>query len=281
MDNELLVKSIRGLCKKNGISVSQLESELKFGAGLISRWSKNSPSIDKIVAIADYFEISIDETIGRVINVKSKTTEDFIDKLYNMTTANCIKWEDETNKVPEMQEYDNSSIEDDGYEYFELYTVKYNDGIIYLYAQYDKEKGIINDINIQLYIQANKQAELVLQECDEAKSYDLWYYIQAQFNGELDEIQAEKFKSDFINGTVKNSINIYSDEQLKQITKNMIEMEPQLPKLFEAITNPEFKALIDALKSPKLQQGLELAQRLSVYYSLIDHDTEHNIKKTP
>ena len=64
MDNEQLVKSIRQLCKNRNIAISQLENDLNFGAGLISRWSKNSPSIDKIVDIANYFHVSIDEVVG-------------------------------------------------------------------------------------------------------------------------------------------------------------------------------------------------------------------------
>lgn len=281
MDNELMVKSIRTLCKKNNISVSQLENDLNFGAGLVSRWTKSSPSLDKIVDIANYFKVSLDEVVGRDINIKSKTTENFIDKLYSMTTDSRITWKNEADNVFAMIESEDSSIEDDGYNYFELYSTKYNEGTIYLYAQYDKEKGVINDIEIQLYIQPNKKADLVLQDCDEAKSYDLWYYVQAKFNGELDEIQAEEFKNNFVNDKLKNPIDNYSDEQLTKITKNMIKAEPQLPKLFEAINDPEFLKLLDVLKSPKLQQGLELAQKLSPYYSAIAHNLENITKKTP
>ena len=64
MDNELLVKSIREICKSNNITPSQLEAELGFGAGLISRWTKSSPSLDKIVDIADYFNVPLTSCCG-------------------------------------------------------------------------------------------------------------------------------------------------------------------------------------------------------------------------
>lgn len=256
MDNELLVKSIRGLCKKNEISVSQLENELNFGAGLISRWSKNSPSIDKIVSIADRFGISIDETIGRTVNLKSKTTESFIDKLYNMTTKNSITWEDETDSVLTMQEDDNCNIEDDGYEYFELYTTKYNNGVIYLYAQYDKEKGIISDIDLQLYIQPNRNAVLVLQECDETKLYDLWYYVQAKFNGELDEIKAEEFKNNFIN-TPEN----ISNEKISDFLT-----DPSIMKLIETVDTKEFRKVQQVFEDPEFKSALQMLNNMQSHF---------------
>ena len=65
MDGNLLINNIRKLCKKNGISISKLEADLFLSSGLISRWSKSMPSLDKIADIADYFGVSIDELAGR------------------------------------------------------------------------------------------------------------------------------------------------------------------------------------------------------------------------
>lgn len=283
MDNELLVKSIRTLCKKNNISISQLENELNFGAGLISRWIKSSPSIDKIVNIADYFNTSIDETIGRTINAKQNGEQKFIDKLYNETINNSIVWVDQTDLVPKLIDSD-TNIEDDGYEYFELYTTQYNQGTIYLYTQYDKEKGIINDIDIQLYIQPDKTSELVIQEYDDTKLYDLWHYIQIKFYGKLDETKAEEFKNDFINNKSKKTIESFTDEQLLQITQNMIEMEPDLTLVFEKLNDPEFSKFLTTLESPKIQERIKIAQRLKPYahllqtheigYTVMEHDKQ-------
>lgn len=64
MINEVLLSNIRELCKKNNISVADLEKILGIGAGTISRWNKANPSFDKIKAIAKCFNISIDELSG-------------------------------------------------------------------------------------------------------------------------------------------------------------------------------------------------------------------------
>lgn len=76
MNNEVLLSNIRELCKKNNISVSDLEKKLKIGAGTISRWNKASPSLDKVKAIAQYFNVSIDELSGNRTEVNSQKKVD-------------------------------------------------------------------------------------------------------------------------------------------------------------------------------------------------------------
>lgn len=55
----MLLDKIKELCKQNDITVTQLERNLSFGNGTIHRWSKNQPSIDKVVKVAKYFSVSI------------------------------------------------------------------------------------------------------------------------------------------------------------------------------------------------------------------------------
>lgn len=62
-----MIENINKLCKENGISISQLERELGFGKGTISRWKSSSPSLDKVIAIADYFNVDMDYLIGREV----------------------------------------------------------------------------------------------------------------------------------------------------------------------------------------------------------------------
>lgn len=61
-----LVATIRRICKEKQISITQMENDLGFSAGLISRWSKTktSPSFDKIVAIMDYLHITYDQLMS-------------------------------------------------------------------------------------------------------------------------------------------------------------------------------------------------------------------------
>lgn len=61
------VANIRSACKSRGITLAQLEREMGFGNGVIARWEyqKNSPPIDRIIDIANFFGITVDQLIGK------------------------------------------------------------------------------------------------------------------------------------------------------------------------------------------------------------------------
>lgn len=62
----ILYNRIKELCSKKGISISKLESELGFSNSSIKKWERiSSPSIDKIVKVASYFDVSVDYLLGR------------------------------------------------------------------------------------------------------------------------------------------------------------------------------------------------------------------------
>ena len=50
---------IKLLCKQHDISIYQLEDELEFGRNTIYQWKKRTPGIDKINAVANYFNVSV------------------------------------------------------------------------------------------------------------------------------------------------------------------------------------------------------------------------------
>jgi len=62
---------IKDLAVKKKISVAELERTLGFGNGSISKWNKQSPSVDKLNKVADYFDVSVDYLLGRT-NTRSK-----------------------------------------------------------------------------------------------------------------------------------------------------------------------------------------------------------------
>ena len=59
---------IKNRCSKRGISLPKLEEQLGFGAGTISKWDKSTPSLDKIIKVADFFNVYIDDLIGRKLS---------------------------------------------------------------------------------------------------------------------------------------------------------------------------------------------------------------------
>lgn len=56
---------IRELANKRGMSLPDVESALGFGNGTIVKWDKASPNTEKLKAVADYFNVSLDYLTGR------------------------------------------------------------------------------------------------------------------------------------------------------------------------------------------------------------------------
>lgn len=57
--------TIKSLCEDRGISVNELEKILDFGQGSIGKWKTSTPKMDKILKIANYFNVSVDYLTGR------------------------------------------------------------------------------------------------------------------------------------------------------------------------------------------------------------------------
>ena len=57
------VGNIRRYCKAKGITLAELERKLGIGNGVIARWekAKASPPIDRLTAIAEELDTTIDE----------------------------------------------------------------------------------------------------------------------------------------------------------------------------------------------------------------------------
>jgi Predicted transcriptional regulators len=60
-----IVDKIRVLANGKNMSLPDLEVSLGLGNGTISRWKTSSPNSDKLVRIADYFDVSTDYLLGR------------------------------------------------------------------------------------------------------------------------------------------------------------------------------------------------------------------------
>jgi transcriptional regulator with XRE-family HTH domain len=60
-----IVDRIKWLCEVNNISLNKLEKGLGFGKSVIARWDVNSPAVDKVGKVADYFNVTVDYILGR------------------------------------------------------------------------------------------------------------------------------------------------------------------------------------------------------------------------
>lgn len=62
------------LCKDRHVTQKQALEDMGFHRNAVQRWSDGSPSSDAVLKIAEYFEISTDEVLGKD-NKKTPTPE--------------------------------------------------------------------------------------------------------------------------------------------------------------------------------------------------------------
>ncbi|WP_369118198.1 helix-turn-helix domain-containing protein [Enterococcus thailandicus] len=56
---------VKMLADKRKISIVELEEKLNFSKNSLYAWKKSKPSVDKLNAVADYFNVSTDYLLGR------------------------------------------------------------------------------------------------------------------------------------------------------------------------------------------------------------------------
>lgn len=190
-----MINSIRELCKKNNITITKLEEELKFSQGLISRWKDKTPSLDKIVDIADYFHISLDEVVGYNQNIN----DEFLQVLYNETNNKHIEWLP-YERIQKMGykpkrfrfDYDDNDYTQDNYFFM------YGQGYIVFYANY-KPFEILYPESLAIFIQPSDDSDLIEQKYETKDLSKLWIKILNSLEEVPDEIKAENLKNKFLN----------------------------------------------------------------------------------
>lgn len=239
MDSELLILNIKRLCKEHGITIAGLEKELSFGAGLISRWNKSSPSLDKIIEIATYFGTSIDILVGNYTN-----HDELVKKLYKETINGNMNWffyMEEKNII----KMDAIIIWADSPE---IYYSEYKNGLFIVVGQYNEAEGIAN-YTAELYIQPSKEASPVLQSEDTETIELLWKELHTKFVGKYPEFEAEKLKNDFINHM--DSLDLVDEEELLDILESnefkslqKIFSRPEVQEIMNFLNNKQFQKLL-------------------------------------
>jgi len=142
--------NVRKICKDRGVTVSKLEKDLGFGAGVISRWDKSMPSFDKIVDIANYFKIDFSTIIGED-NDYSIREFTFVKRLVEKTIEKDIVWVKEDKKVQDAPEKYTGTEEGIGNIIYTFIAeemsekVCYNteDKLMYLYVRVDSSEGCV------------------------------------------------------------------------------------------------------------------------------------------
>ena len=60
-------KRLKDLRKERGLTLVELANEVNIGKSIISLWEQDKcqPSLDKVIALADFFDVSLDYLAGR------------------------------------------------------------------------------------------------------------------------------------------------------------------------------------------------------------------------
>lgn len=181
VDLEILSKNIRQKCKEQGINISQLEKELHFGTGSIGKWGQSSPSIEKVMAVADYFHMTLDEICG---SGKAKEEMKFMECLLKKTLYDELAWYPCSNSTMLNLRFSPAQYKD---FFVELYGADYNEGQLYI--------GFRED-GIELYISLENTVCIRQQE-DQQQMGELWELIKEK-EQELKE-RIDQYKASFIN----------------------------------------------------------------------------------
>lgn len=211
MDNKKIVGSIKNLCSTNEMTVGQLEKEIGLSQGLISKWMYTTPSLEKIVDIAKYFHVSLDD----VVDYDNGIDDEFLLTLTKRTINKSLAWnicEKEYENLLNIFSETALKMNDflclnDFYNYMEnrkyvSYFVTFNGGAIIIYGAYIGQ-NIIKPEDLRLFIQPTNESELIYQNYNTNQLKTLWLKIIYSLNESApNEIKAEIFKSDFINSNI-------------------------------------------------------------------------------
>lgn len=97
-----LFDRIKTLAAQRDKTVKDVARELGFGENMMYYWKKKTPSTEKLQAVADYFDVSVDYLLGREDSNKV-TLDPEEDKLVVMFRKNTADMDDE-----EKQEFNES-----------------------------------------------------------------------------------------------------------------------------------------------------------------------------
>lgn len=198
MNNSILLDNIRKLCKKNKITITKLETDLFLSPGLISRWNKNIPSLDRIMDIAQYFNVSIDELVGRSNNApEGADISRFILLLYNKSLIADIDWEILDFQHPPKELCSITPFRFFSCESCDCYYSCYKGGFSFLAAAHTAD----GNLQLALYVLPDIYSQLQCVCLDTASLTQLYEYLTRRFSQKLNAIKTANYISSFINDT--------------------------------------------------------------------------------
>lgn len=214
MDNKAIAKNIKTNIQESGFTLSEVEKALGFSPGLISRWGKSLPTLDRVISIAEYINMSLNELVGFELQ-QQDTTNNYdlvVDDLIAKTNNDEINWTSYTN-ISKCPLYNNlekyyyaSGI--DSCDSYEIYTFPYMNGYIIItasiYEQYDADLTSV----VEFIIIADETSEGVVRTADDNKLHILWNILHLKYFGKFDKDKSDDLIRNYIiNESFKENSN--------------------------------------------------------------------------
>jgi hypothetical protein len=86
-----LLEKIQALCDQKDITIYKLEQETELTKGSIRKWDASSPSSDKLLRVARYFNVSMESLLDDN-EIKESVPYKFIKKMISVTDKGLLKW---------------------------------------------------------------------------------------------------------------------------------------------------------------------------------------------
>lgn len=201
-----MVMAIRRICKQKGMSISQMEADLGFSPGLISRWNKTktSPSFDKIVAIIEYLGITYDELMTYGEKALSLHTA-FIDprdkevceKLLNESESGQRKWHELRDDAPFPVSFDDIFTKNRDYHFHIAYYTSFEKGFFILAAQYHE---MTLDYKVELFKLAGAgfQPKQMEDSKKDAYAIRILKYVSKELYLKLEDCETENMVDNYL-----------------------------------------------------------------------------------
>lgn len=59
----MVYDNIKRIADKKGLSIAEIESRANLGNGIIGKWRKSSPTVDKLVAVAKVLDVRVSKLL--------------------------------------------------------------------------------------------------------------------------------------------------------------------------------------------------------------------------
>lgn len=208
--NEILVNNIRKICKSKKIQISQMEAELGFSPGLISRWNrtKTSPAFDKVVAVMEYLDTTYEELTGddkikkidfssEARNHGNRSQNSIYEILLKSTADENMDWSKTGARLPEE-----ISFTDDlfacwfQYDVHKYYFTTFKQSVIILIIEYNTQTCQMYNALYAIHYQLDGSRELILEQ--DKRLTELLQYIDADSYHKLCDHYKKHFAQSYV-----------------------------------------------------------------------------------